>query len=91
MYFIKKYFGYKCLQFLGRGGILFYDGCQEYYVDTENFVPDNKSRDKYGVRIFRDEIRFKNKEKNIPMSEKNKIASEVKNILSAKKIIATIE
>jgi hypothetical protein len=60
-------------------------------IDTENFVPDERSRNKYSVRIFLSEIRFQNNEEELSEADKNKIAFAVKELLQSKRIIATIE
>lgn len=46
MYFIRKFFGLKSVCFLGRGGILYFDGKNEYYIDSENFIRNEQSRNK---------------------------------------------
>ena len=69
----------------------FFDGSKEYYIDTENYVPNNKSMNNYGVVIFYKEIKYKNKNKEIEESEKKLIAIEVQSLLERNKIIATIE
>ena len=91
MYFINKFFNKACLQFLGRGGISYYDGVREYYVGTQNFVPNNLSKDKYGVIIFTKYIRYKKADESISDDEKKRIAFEVKELLIKDKIIAEIE
>ncbi|HEX2607710.1 MAG TPA: hypothetical protein VHK91_10040 [Flavisolibacter sp.] len=92
MYFIKKLFRLESLMFLGRGGIQFFDGHDEYYVDTENFVPDEHSKNKLGVRLFSEGIRLKNNNE-VPLTEEKKrmVTLAVTKRLAAKKIRVTIE
>ena len=56
IYFIKKLFGMECYRFIGRGGLYYFDGEKEYYVDTQNYVPNKLSRDGYGVKIRPNEL-----------------------------------
>ena len=91
MYFLKKLFKLKGYYLIGRGGMLFFDGNNEFYIDTENYIPNNKSKSNYGVAIISKEIRYKNLNKGIEESQKKSIAVEVQSLLASDGIIATIE
>ncbi len=91
MYLLKKLFRKNCLQFLGRGGILYFDSVYEYYIETQNFVPNVQSKSNYGVIIFYKLIRYKQKDNELSENEKRKIAFKVQTLLANDKIIATIE
>ena len=91
MYFIKKLFKKECLQFLGRVGILYFDGFNEYYIETQNFVPNVDSKSNYSVIIFYKEIIYNQSDTELNEGEKAKIASKVQTLLDKKRIISTIE
>mgnify|MGYP003402233449 CR=1 FL=1 len=91
MYLLKKILNKKGYCFTGRGGMFYFDGNNEYYIDTENYIPNEKSKSNYAVAILYKGIKFKNK-KNEEIGEEKKraVASEVQSLLEKDKIIATI-
>lgn len=74
--FIKKLFKKKPYTFLGRGGISFHNGGEEFYIETNNFL--GKGND---VEIFYKDIKSLNSEKILSESEQKEIAVTVKKLL----------
>ena len=52
MYLSKKILNKKGYCFTGRGGMFYFDGNNEYYIDTENYIPNEKSKSNYAVAIL---------------------------------------
>ena len=74
--FIKRLFKKKQYKFLGRGGISYSNGKEEFYIDTNNFL--GKGQD---VEIFYKDIRLMNSEKVLSELDKKKIAITVRDLL----------
>lgn len=89
MSFFNFLFRRKQITYLGRGGLKYFDGKDDFYIDTNN-IQGNKLR----IEIFRNDIRkiSNNDHKTIntefPLtdSEKNYLALKVKKLLEAKGI-----
>lgn len=90
IYYIRKALKKEAVQYWGRGGIFYFDGMNEFYVDSENFVPNKNSKHNYGVLIFPDDVRYKNQNIEIPDEEKKRIVKRVQLYLAKRGIIAEL-
>jgi len=90
LYFFRRMLRLKACRFIGRGGMVFFDGKYEYYIDTENYVPNSQSRDNYSVLILVDGIRYKSLNTGIELNKKKAIALEVQSFLRKSNILSSI-
>lgn len=74
--FIKKLFRKKPYTFLGRAGISFNNGENDFYIDTSEFL--SKGRE---IEIFYEAIKFMDSSGSLTDLEKKKIAVIVKKLL----------
>ncbi|MGB5024295.1 MAG: hypothetical protein WBO44_03045 [Saprospiraceae bacterium] len=88
VYFFKKLFKIECYRFIGRGGLFYFDGENEYYVDTQNYVPNKLSREGYAVTIMTKGIR--DSASSDKVVDKVYITSRVKSILNKQNIVVEI-
>ena len=81
-----KLFKKKIITYLGRGGLKYFNGIDDFYIDTNNIL-DAKQ---LSIEIFWNDIKKKNGEEEITDDEKRAIARTVKSHLEKDNILVTI-
>ena len=71
----------KPIRLLGRGGLAYSDGNQEYYVDSDNMPPRESG---VGIVIFYKGIKLKNGDTELSDEEKKGIAFLIKDYFEKK-------
>lgn len=75
---LKQLFKKKSYTFLGRGGISFCEGGQEFYIDSNNFLGK-----KFDVEIFYKSIKPAMGADILSDTEKNRLATRIKKLLAS--------
>lgn len=91
IYWIKKVLKKEAVQFWGRGGIFYFDGTEEYVVGTENFIPMKGSRQGFGVCIFSQNVKYKNKEVSLSNDEREKVVLKLQRALEKNGILVEMK
>ncbi len=91
MYYIKKLLKKICYQFVGQSSIKFFDGKNEYFIGSNNYVKNANSKDGYAVTLFEQEVLLQNQLDDIDNNIKKQILYSLKKMLEDDKIIVTID
>lgn len=81
-----RLFKKKIITYLGRGGLKYFNGIDDFYIDTNNIL-DGKQ---LSIEIFWNDIKKKNDEEEVSDDEKRAIALTVKSHLEKDDILVTI-
>lgn len=69
MNFLKKIFKIKHVRSLGRAGLIYFDGKNEFYIDSNNLLGES-----HDIEIFYKDIRLMKKPQILTDIEKKRIA-----------------
>ena len=87
MYFLSKLFKNIDYKFVGRGGLLYFDGNDEYMISSDNYIPNKSSKSGYAVAIYISYIRRKKHDNGLTDLQRLKIANDIKVLLIKDKIV----